>query len=199
MRHLIRVATFVLGGVLGACAAYTYQLWSAQRNVSPAPIAPRTSQQPVGEITEITLERTTCYGSCPAYRVVLRNDGTATYFAGLHAEHQELYLGGARVERRGTYQGRINPCDFDRLVGLLERRDYFAMNMSYNGGLSDVPSSITSVIRNGERKIVTAGGYSGRIGYYRPSGMDEKPAGLWDIEEAIDGVRVSIDWERTGQ
>ncbi len=121
------------------------------------------------QITEITLERTACFGSCPMYKVTLRRDGTATY------------VGRRFVERLGTYKGQIH--GFERLAQLAEARGYFNLNNRYTVRATDLPSTVTSVVRNGRRKTVTNYGDSG-------------PVELWGIETAIDGLVANTKWEK---
>jgi hypothetical protein len=62
-------------------------------------------------ITEITLERTPCYGSCPIDKMVFRSDGTAEY------------TGTRFVKRTGRYTGRIARGEFDALARLVPREE----------------------------------------------------------------------------
>lgn len=122
-------------------------------------------------ITEITLERTRCYGNCPAYRLVLRQDGTATY------------IGRANVERIGTYRGKIDEYTFDRLSDLLRSEGYFELRDHYSLTVTDLPSVITSALLIGKRKTVVNYGDTG-------------PVKLWGMELAIDAVSEHIKWTK---
>ena len=103
------------------------------------------------------------------YKVTLRRDGTATY------------VGRRFVERLGTYKGQIH--GFERLAQLAEARGYFNLNNRYTVRATDLPSTVTSVVRNGRRKTVTNYGDSG-------------PVELWGIETAIDGLVANTKWEK---
>ena len=121
------------------------------------------------QITEITLERTACFGYCPMYKVTLKRDGTATY------------VGRENVERKGTYRGKFY--GFERLAQLVEARGYFNLKDNYSAQVTDLPSTITSVVRSGRRKTITNYG-------------DMGPVELWGIEQAIDGLVANTKWEK---
>ncbi len=121
------------------------------------------------QITEITLERTACFGTCPMYKVTLKADGTFTY------------VGQEYVEHKGTYTGRFY--GFNRLAQLIEKYGYFNMRDNYSVSMTDLPSTVTSVVRNGRRKKITNYGDSG-------------PVELWAIERAIDGVLANTKLEK---
>lgn len=119
------------------------------------------SSQDQSQITEITLERTTCFGTCPAYKVTLRSDGTITY------------EGRRFVEMMGVYEGRAY--GFARLAQLITSAGYFNLKDDYSRPITDNPSAITSVVRNGKRKTIT-------------NYADAGPIELWSVEMAIDGM-----------
>lgn len=157
-RHLIFI-TLVLAVALTAVAAQ-------KRKGVP-------QNQPRGgggeQITEITLERTACFGTCPIYKITLRRDGTATY------------VGRRFVDRIGTYKGNVY--GFERLAQFVEAQGFFKMNNEYTVAVTDLPSAITSAVRQGQRKTVTDYG-------------DKEPLELWAIEHAIDGIVANTKWEK---
>ncbi|MDT5121699.1 MAG: hypothetical protein QOC96_1181 [Acidobacteriota bacterium] len=132
-------------------------------------VAQTPSAQNKDQITEITLERTTCFGTCPNYTVTLRRDGTITY-------------NGIRfVEMTGTYQGQVY--GFERLAQLITSAGYFNLKDNYSRPITDMPSTITSVVMNGKRKTIT-------------NYADTGPVELWGIEMAIDGMLKSARLEK---
>jgi hypothetical protein len=142
MKGLLMASTLTLISVL-ACAAQT-----------PPP-------QDKDQITEVTLERTACFGTCPIYKVTLRSDGTITY------EGREF------VQMKGTHKGMVY--GFDRLARLILAQGYFNLKDDYSIPATDLPSAITSVVRAGKRKTIADYGGAG-------------PIELWGIEMAIDGM-----------
>ena len=121
----------------------------------------QTSSQDKDRITEVTLERTSCFGTCPDYKVTLRRDGTI------------IYEGRRFVQMMGTYKGEAY--GFDRLAQLILAQKYFDMKDDYSRPITDMPSAITSVVRAGKRKTIVD---------YAETG----PIELWSIEMAIDGI-----------
>ena len=141
-----------------------------------SPCAVLASTDPVATqlqngITEITLERTRCYGTCPTYKVILGANETATY------------ISKAFAKREGQYQGTIYRYTFDQLAGLLDLLDFYELEDSYSRLMTDHATVITSIVRDGERKTVSN---------YANYG----PIALWRIEMAIDAVVFGIKWEK---
>src|SRR3954471_18160639 len=93
-------------------------------------------------ITEIRLERTPCYGTCPVDEVVLRPDGTAEY------------IGKRFVERTGRYEGTFDGADFARIARLMEAKGFFDLMDRYTKPITDNPSLITSATRGDRTKRV---------------------------------------------
>ncbi len=130
-------------------------------------------------ISEITLERERCYGSCPVYKVILRRDGSATY------------IGKENAPRIGEYKSQVVPyqplgAEFIRLAKLIASQGFVKMNDRYTEPVADAETVITSVVHNGKRKtIVNYGG--------------QAPIELYGIERAIDGVASQIKWEQDKQ
>ncbi|HMF57119.1 MAG TPA: DUF6438 domain-containing protein [Pyrinomonadaceae bacterium] len=148
-------------------------------------IVSATPAQSGGQITEISLARTACFGRCPVYEVILRADGTATY------------IGRRFAPRTGTYKGKISSRDFNKLARLLIARDFFNFEDHYAVHATDLPSANTSALRGGMRKRVEDYGPGfeesmGRNG--QPAGRAHAPTGLLEIERAIDAVAVRIKW-----
>lgn len=140
---------------------------TAQKRQNKFPIP---NNGPGGEqITEVTLERTACFGTCPAYKITLRRDGTATY------------VGMEYVERKGTYNGKFY--GFERLAQFIEARGFFDLKDNYSINATDLPSAITTVVRAGQRKTVINYG-------------DVGPLELWGVEKVIDGVMANTKWQK---
>ena len=123
------------------------------------------------QITEVTLERTRCYGRCPSYQVVLRSDGAVTY------------IGKAYVARLGTHRGTVDKYYFDRLAELLRSQGYFELKDNYSHSVSDQATVITSVVVGERRKTVR-------------NYADAGPIKLWGIEMAIEALVAQVKWEK---
>lgn len=107
----------------------------------------------------ITIERTSCFGSCPAYSAQIYTDGTV------------IYKGVDSVKITGEKQYKIPRERIKRLLEAFEKIDYFSLKDEYrtdeNGmSVTDLPETITSISINGKRKQVI--NY-----YYGPKKLDE--------------------------
>ena len=69
--------------------------------IAAAPIA--------SEISEITLERTACFGTCPVYKVTVKRDGNVTF------EGTEF------VKETGMHSGKISGQQFQQLAAKIEQ------------------------------------------------------------------------------
>lgn len=138
----------------------------------PAPS--RAAQAPVGStsggITEILLERTWCYGSCPVDRLLLRADGTAEY------------TGLENTPRTGRFTGKFWTGDFDQLAQWLVTEDFFALNARYGSPNVDTPDSLIRVVRGGESKSV--------INHSINHSLQ-----VWGMENVIRAVAADIAWQ----
>lgn len=111
-------------------------------------------------ITEITLDRQGCLGSCPIYKVTLRNDNIFTY------------IGKKNVTHIGESAGWIY---FDRIAKWIETQGFFNMKDKYAEEVSDAEVVVTTAVRDGQRKTVTTHDSS------------KPPVELWAINSVIDG------------
>lgn len=127
------------------------------------------SSQDQDQITEVTLERTACFGTCPIYKVTVRRDGTISY------------EGKRFVQLEGSYKGTTY--GFDRLAQLISSQGYFNFKDDYSINATDLPTAITSVVSGGKRKTIRNYGDAG-------------PVELWGIEMAIDGMLKSARLEK---
>lgn len=121
-------------------------------------------------ISEISLEHTGCFGSCPIEKIVLRKDGTVTY------------TGKDFVPYKGTRRGKMTH-GFAHLAELVYRAGFFNLKDKYEAPYTDLDTSVISVVRNGSRKTVT--NYGG-----------EAPVEVWGIEKAIEALLREVEWEK---
>ena len=91
----------------------------------------------------ITLQRTACRGSCPAYTLTAFGDGSVLY----HGDNE-----WADSSERG-HRGHISPDVVQQLVRLFRSADYFNLFDRY-GRAYDAPDFITSISFDGNSKSV---------------------------------------------
>jgi hypothetical protein len=123
---------------------------------------------------KITLRRTMCFGSCPAYSVEVDGDGSV------------LYQGQAYVAFTGTHRALVPQESVGELVKMFELADYYSLRDEYSLGATDLPTYTTSIEIDGRRKQVTD--YAGEA-----AGM---PSTVSQLEAAIDRVSGAQRWIR---
>jgi len=121
-------------------------------------------------IKKITLERTSCYGTCQAYTLQIADSGEATFFG------QEF------APRIGCFRGSIPKSTFLAIAVVFEEVGFFSLKGSYPLLVTDSPSTYLAA-SDGHREKV--------IWNYSNAG----PAILWLLEQLLDWVGEGIVWE----
>jgi Domain of unknown function (DUF6438) len=121
-------------------------------------------------VTEIGLERTPCFGTCPVYMLVIKSDGTFRY------------KGERAVDRKGEYTGKVNRYRFNQLVQFIRDSGYMELQDRYYRAVTDNPTVYTTAVVDGKRKVVSN---------YASAG----PPKLWTIEELIDKLLLEAEWD----
>lgn len=124
-------------------------------------------------ITEIGLERTACFGSCPVYTVIFKNDGTVRY------------VGEANAEYKGERKGTIPVNKFNMLAHFIKDSNYMKLDSTYATMITDLPTVYTRVVMNGKEKVIKD---------YANAG----PSKLWAIEQLIDMFAKQTTWDAAG-
>lgn len=115
----------------------------------------------------ITIQRSSCYGSCPIYS------------AKIYADGRVLYVGKEFVKETGERRFKIAPERVQQIIKEFQRIDYFSLKDKYDAdesgnSLTDLPTTITSICLDGKKKKV--------VNYYgAPSKLDE-------LEDKIDSL-----------
>ena len=127
----------------------------------------------------ITLERTTCFGTCPAYKVSIYGDGLV------------IYEGREFVKTKGDADGRITKDQVQQLVrefekiGYVKLEDEYSMDKNCPQGWTDAPTAITTLSQNDKTKKVVH--YQGCRGL---PALDQLTA----LEDKIDEVVNTKRW-----
>ena len=90
----------------------------------------------------IKLQRTVCFGTCPAYSIEIRGDGSVTYF------------GGSFTLITGTHHEQIPKIVVENLVSQFRAADYFSLKDRYHWNVTDNPTYTTSIEYDGHKKEV---------------------------------------------
>jgi hypothetical protein len=146
-----------------------------------------SSTQAIPPDTLITLERTSCRGSCPVYTLKISGDGRVVY-------RDKLF-----VKTRKMVVSKITQEQLRQLLSEFEKADYFSLRDRYqywnDGCLSsgiDFPGVITSIRINGRAKTITHD-YGCRDKW--PNGP-VYPSELFTLEQRIDEIVGTSRWTR---
>lgn len=131
-----------------------------------------------------SLERTTCFGSCPVYRLEIQDDGTI------------IYSGREFVTHIGSQTSKMNQQDFQELINAFENYNFFALRNAYlrasnplcgteawDSFVTDGHHTITSIVINGKR--IEIDHYGGQL---------NSPKELEELENLIDELAQSDRW-----
>ena len=129
-------------------------------------IPPVEAQQKCEGDPLIIINRTVCFGDCPAYSARIYADGTV------------VYVGVAGVKEMGERRHKISQEAIQALIKEFQRLDYWSLKESYEAdeqGRSSTDQQITttSICLDGNRKQV--------VNIYGPKRLDE-------LEERIDSL-----------
>lgn len=125
----------------------------------------------------IQLERTRCYGSCPAYKLTIHGDGRVEY------------EGKDNVKMKGKKDGHIDRGDVKRIVSEFDKAKYFLLDQYTEEHCpscrlcTDMPTVITEI---------RVKGVSHKVDHYH--GCACAPKALWDLEEIVDKIARTEQW-----
>jgi len=125
----------------------------------------------------IQLERTGCYGTCPAYSVTIHGDGRVEY------------NGKSHVKEMGTREGRIEMDKIRALAPVFARMKFWGLAEDYSaakckGGVcTDMATAITEL---------SIRGVTHRVKHYY--GCGSAPKCLFNLESVIDKSANSEQW-----
>jgi hypothetical protein len=135
---------------------------------SCAPVETPAEEGPV----VITLQRTVCFGFCPAYTVRITGEGDVTY------------VGERFVDAVGERHATIPRADVQRLLHRFEEIGFTELRDEYRAHVTDLPTFTVTLERNGRTKrVLDYGGIS--------AGM---PAAVRDLQDEIDRVANTAQW-----
>ena len=112
---------------------------------APSQIKPdnvNSGEQMVNDDYFIKLSRTACFGKCPIYTITIKSNGDVSYF------------GKRFVDNEGLFSTSITPKEINQLKAKIEAIQYFKLEDAYDSGVTDIPSTITSVKVKGKVKHI---------------------------------------------
>lgn len=128
---------------------------------------------------EITLERSVCYGVCPAYRVTIRADGSVTYD------------GDKYVKVHGTVTDRVTPAAARALASRFDAAGFDGLKVPATcpqGIATDHPTNTLTYVHDRKKHVVD---------HY--TGNACAPQALYDLADAVDKLANTERWIRCGK
>ena len=125
----------------------------------------------------IQLERTGCFGTCPAYSATIHGDGRVEY------------NGKSHVKEMGTREGRIEKDKIRALASVFAKMKFWGIAEDYSAAkckgrvCTDMATAITEL---------STRGVTHRVKHYY--GCGSAPKSLFDLESAIDKSANSEQW-----
>ncbi len=120
----------------------------------------------------VSLERTACYGGCPAYTVTVRGTG------------EVRYDGGGHVDVEGEHRYTIPIADAARLIESLYEPALWSAKDEYEGGITDHPT---------QHLTIRLGKHTKKIRDY-VGAMAGMPVAISELEREIDKVAGTERW-----
>jgi len=154
---------------------------SACRSLSSTP---SPEPQDIPPDTIITLERTICFGTCPAYKLTISADGAV------------VFTGEDYVREKGTVHSNISKEQLKQLISEFTKSQYFSLRDSYISeedgcpeSWTDSPTVTTSIRINGQYKSIVH-----YLGCQENNGESVFPKELKDLEDTIDEIIGTRKW-----
>ncbi len=116
----------------------------------------------------ITMERTVCFGACPAYQVTIHGNGLVEYEG-----HQFVAVTGKQTAQISQEQVR-------ELVNAFYDARFYNLGDRYEANVSDLPSTTTSITTENGTKSVYRYGFG--------------PERLITLEDKIDEIAGTEKW-----
>lgn len=91
---------------------------------------------------EISLQRSGCYGTCPAYQIVIRGDGSVSY------------TGSAYVAVKGSTSTSISRDAIEHILDQIQAADFWQLDERYDYQVTDIASTTLALRIDGREKTV---------------------------------------------
>jgi hypothetical protein len=131
----------------------------------------KSSKQAKGEMYPIiTIEKTTCFGTCPAYLFKAYPDGSVTY------------TGKDFVKLVGEYKASISKEELANIKTLFDEADYFSFANVYSANITDLPTTYLYYDDGKQNKKITD--YHGA------------PEALKKMEQDLEALINAINWQK---
>lgn len=125
--------------------------------------------------TLVQMERTICFGTCPAYTLTIHKNGEVTFNGKEFVEYKEIATGEMSQEKLDNLIEKINDSPFMEMPSSPECETQY----------TDMPSVFLTIKLDGKRNSLSH--YHGCKGF-------EHEEELYDLEEAIDSLAGVKKW-----
>ena len=169
---IIRYTFLLFSLILLACGAKKNAGNGNDSHGGPDPISEHTpffENIAQGDSLFASIQKGYCFGTCPVYEMKIYNSGFVTF------------EGKANVDLIGKHTGRVTKDQMLAFYDMANEIGYFEMEDEYdNPGISDLPSTTTSLLMAGKRKTVRR-----RYGY---------PTTIKAFEKVFEDLIKEISW-----
>jgi hypothetical protein len=118
----------------------------------------------------ISLEKTPCFGTCPAYKLEIFSSGLV------------LFNGTGHHEMIGKYKSQLDPQALQRIVEKFKNSDFFSFKNVYTADVHDLPTTYLFFKDNGKEKMIQD--------YYNA------PQKLKELEKFVEDIIPSLRWKK---
>ncbi len=133
---------------------------------------PTTTINMQADSVYFSIERTPCFGTCPAYKLTILQDGSA------------IYEGRRFAAREGRYTGHVIPSTMNALKTAADSLGFYRMEDKYDRPVTDLPSVIIRVHTDQRDKQVI-----GRVG---------APEEFKDLTKLAEALLADVEWTKVG-
>lgn len=153
------------------------------------------NKQPTNHnIESIEFSTSGCFGTCPIYKLIIKNDRTAKFSAQAYNFNKksikDIILdidSGKMGDVYGLYKGKIKNVDYNRLINTLNYIDFENLEDDYGVSWTDD--------RTGELKITYN---NGKVKYIEDYGM-VGTYGLKAVYQQLAALRFNQNWEKVSE
>jgi hypothetical protein len=121
----------------------------------------------------ISLEKTSCFGPCPAYKLEIFASGLV------------LFNGTGNHEMIGKYKSQLDPQALQQLVEKFKTSNFFNFKNSYTADVQDLPTTYLFFKNNGNEKMV--------------QDYSNAPQALKELEKLVENLIPALKWKKVDQ
>lgn len=157
-----------------AISVLIFSACAQQKKTTKGKTAPTESKK-TNAIERLVMERTACFGTCPAYKIIINKDGHTTYISRFYTEYE------------GTFEKDLDPKQTAELFNTFEGYRLDTCQKEYKSLVQDLPGIIYELKFEGgkEHRIVRA---------------EFGPEFLKDLARKVDEfVQVDDSWKKTAE